>query len=130
MGGLMYIDEVSYCPVTRAAIMLDAGHNLPEGVSLFDIHHGKHSTLFFLQTPKERITIPIENGDNLVARFHKLLEDTMKGKEIGMKKSASKAAKAYDEKIDKKKGYAEGSKADIKADKAAMKKFPAKKKGK
>ena len=48
-------------------------------------------------------------------------------KEIGMKKGASAKAKAYDEKADKKRGLKEGSPADLKADKAAMKKFPAKK---
>ena len=45
-------------------------------------------------------------------------------KEVGMGKNASKKAKAYDEKMDKKKGLKEGSPADLKADKAAMKKFP------
>jgi hypothetical protein len=38
-------------------------------------------------------------------------------KEIGISKNASKAAKALDEKVDKKHGVAEGSKADLKLDK-------------
>lgn len=38
-------------------------------------------------------------------------------------KSAPKAAKAEDERMDKAKGIKEGSKADLKADKAIMKKY-------
>ncbi len=49
-------------------------------------------------------------------------------KEVGMPKGASKKAKAMDEKMDKARGLKEGSKADIKADKAIAKKYPAKKK--
>lgn len=48
-------------------------------------------------------------------------------KEIGMKKSASAKAKAMDKKLDKAKGIKEGSPADLKMDKALMKKYPAKK---
>ena len=44
-------------------------------------------------------------------------------KEIGMPKSASKKAKAMDAKMDKAKGIKEGSKADLKADKAITKKY-------
>jgi hypothetical protein len=50
-------------------------------------------------------------------------------KEIGMPKNAPKAAKRMDDKIDKAKGIKEGSKADLKADKAIMAKY-AKKGGK
>ena len=48
-------------------------------------------------------------------------------KEIGMKKSASKKAKAEDKKLDKKMGIKEGSALDLKKDKELMKKYPAKK---
>ena len=44
-------------------------------------------------------------------------------KEIGIPKSAPMAAKKMDEKIDKAKGIKEGSKADLKSDKAIVKKF-------
>lgn len=54
-------------------------------------------------------------------------EGSAMAKEKGMSKSASPKAKAYDEKHDKAKGLKEGSAADRKADKAAMKRFPAKK---
>jgi len=37
-------------------------------------------------------------------------------KEIGISKNASKAVKALDEKVDKKHGVAEGSKADLRLD--------------
>lgn len=49
-------------------------------------------------------------------------------KEIGMKKNSSPKAKAYDEKMDKKKHITEGSPADLKADKEIMKNYPNKKK--
>lgn len=49
-------------------------------------------------------------------------------KEKGMPPWASKKAKAEDEKMDKAKGMKEGSKSDLKADKAIAKKFPPKKK--
>ena len=48
-------------------------------------------------------------------------------KEIGMKKGSSPKAKAMDERMDKKKGIKEGSKADLAADKKIMAKYPAKK---
>lgn len=48
-------------------------------------------------------------------------------KEVGMPKGASKKAKAMDEKMDKARGLKEGSKADLKADKAIAKNYPAKK---
>jgi len=51
-----------------------------------------------------------------------------KHKEIGMPKGASAKAKAMDEAKDKKLGLKEGSKADIKADKAIAAKYPAPKK--
>jgi len=51
-----------------------------------------------------------------------------KPKEIGMPKGVSKKALAMDEKKDKAMGIKEGSKADIKADKAIAAKYPAKKK--
>lgn len=101
---------------------------LPDGIKLFDIHESQSgSMLFLLATPWGRSSIAIAPGDDPAGRFHKLLEDFIMAKEIGMKKGASAKAKAYDERMDKKMGYKEGSKADIKADKAAMKKFPAKK---
>jgi hypothetical protein len=43
-------------------------------------------------------------------------------KEIGMPKNAPASAKKADDKLDKKKGIKEGSPADLKADKAIMKK--------
>jgi hypothetical protein len=49
-------------------------------------------------------------------------------KEVGMPKGASKKAKAMDEKMDKAKNLKEGSKADLKEDKAINKRFPPKKK--
>ena len=106
---------------------------LPDGIKLFDIHiNPSGSLLFFLEIFGERSTLAIAPGDDPVGRFHKLLEDTImaKEKEIGMSPKASKKAKAYDEKMDKKMGYKEGGPADLKADKKAMKMFPAKKKGK
>jgi hypothetical protein len=48
--------------------------------------------------------------------------------ERGMPKNAPAKAKKMDEAMDKKKGIAEGSVPDLKADKATMKKFPFKKK--
>lgn len=48
-------------------------------------------------------------------------------KEIGIPKNAPKAAKREDAKMDKAKGIKEGSKADLKADKAIMKKYGKKK---
>ena len=51
-----------------------------------------------------------------------------KEKEIGIPKNAPKSVKMADEKMDKAKGIKEGSKADLKADKALMAK--AKKGGK
>lgn len=48
-------------------------------------------------------------------------------KERGMSANASKKAKAYDEKIDKKTGVKEGGARDLAMDKKAMKMFPAKK---
>jgi hypothetical protein len=50
-------------------------------------------------------------------------------KEVGISRNASPKAKKMDEKMDKKKGIVEGSKVDLKADKAIMAKFPSKKKG-
>lgn len=46
-----------------------------------------------------------------------------KPKEIGIPKNAPAAVKKADEKHDKAKGIKEGSKADLKADKAIIKKF-------
>lgn len=104
-----------------------SGRGLPGNVNLFDLHLSPNgSCLFFLEIDGKRTTIALAPGDDRAGRFLNLLEATM-AKEIGMKKSASAKAKAYDEKMDKKMGYKEGSKADLKADKAAMKKFPAKK---
>ena len=101
---------------------------LPDGIKLFDIHESPSgSMLFFLDCPWGRSSIAIAPGDAPVGRFHKLLEDFIMAKEIGLKKGASAKAKAYDERMDKKMGYREGSKADIAFDKKAMKKFPAKK---
>ena len=47
----------------------------------------------------------------------------MAKKEVGIPKGASKAAKAADERADKAKGIKEGSRADLKADKAIMAKY-------
>jgi hypothetical protein len=44
-------------------------------------------------------------------------------REIGIPKNAPAAAKRADDKMDKAKGIKEGSKADLKADKAIMKKY-------
>lgn len=44
-------------------------------------------------------------------------------REIGMPKNAPKAAKREDAKIDKAKGIKEGSKADLKTDRAIMRKY-------
>jgi hypothetical protein len=44
-------------------------------------------------------------------------------KEIGIPKKASGAAKAADEKLDRAKKIKEGSTADLRADKALMKKY-------
>ena len=57
----------------------------------------------------------------------KLIPKPKSAKEIGMPKNAPSAAKKADEALDAKKGLKEGSKADLKADTATMKKFPAKK---
>ena len=46
-----------------------------------------------------------------------------KQKEIGMPKGASKAARKADDAYDKKKGVVEGSKSDLKADKAITARF-------
>ena len=46
-----------------------------------------------------------------------------KGKEIGIPKDAPAAAKRADDKADKAKGVKEGSKADLKADRAILKRF-------
>lgn len=101
---------------------------VPEGYKVFDVEtHNNGSCLVFLETPYGRASIVIAEGDDHVDRFLKLLEEFAMAKEIGMSPKASAKAKAYDEKMDKAKGLKEGSKADIKADKAAMKKFPAKK---
>jgi len=48
-----------------------------------------------------------------------------KSKEIGIPKNAPKKLKEADEKADKAKGIKEGSKADLKEDKALIKKFKA-----
>lgn len=48
-------------------------------------------------------------------------------REVGMKRDASAKAKAMDEKMDKAKNVKEGSKSDLKSDKAIMTKFPTKK---
>jgi hypothetical protein len=101
---------------------------MPEGVILFDVHVSENgSCLFFVDLGHNRATLVIAPGDDPVGRFHKLLEETLMAKEVGLKKGASAKAKAYDEAQDKKRGLKEGSPADLKADKAAMKKFPAKK---
>ena len=114
--------------ISPEAYALESQLHLPDGIKLFDIHiNPGGSLLFFLDCPWGRSTLAIAPGDDPVGRFHKLLEDTIMAKEIGMKKGASAKAKAYDEKMDKARGLKEGSKADLKADKAAMKKFPAKK---
>lgn len=110
----------------RDEVIEGARARLPGGVTLFDIHSGANGMVyFFIDTPDGRDTIAITGGDALVPRFLPILEGNMKEK--GMKKGASKMAKAMDEKMDKKLGMMEGSKADLKTDKAAMKKFPAKK---
>ena len=114
--------------ISPEAYALESQLHLPDGIKLFDIHvNPSGSLLFFLEILGERSTLAIAPGDDPVGRFHKLLEDTIMAKEIGMKKGASAKAKAYDEKMDKARGLKEGSKADLRADKAAMKKFPAKK---
>jgi hypothetical protein len=101
---------------------------LPEGITLFDVHVSENgSCLFFVDLGHNRATLVIAPGDDPVGRFHQLLKETSMAKEVGMKKGASAKAKAYDEAQDKKRGLKEGSPADLKADKAAMKKFPAKK---
>lgn len=117
--------------ISPEAYAIESQLVLPDGIKLFDIHiNPSGSSLYFLEILGERYTLAIAPGDDPVGRFHKLLEDTIMTKEIGMKKGASAKAKAYDEKMDKKRGLKEGSPADLKADKAAMKMFPPKKKGK
>ena len=49
-------------------------------------------------------------------------------KEIGIPKNAPKKVKAMDDQLDKKKGFKEGSKEDLKADKSVMYKSNLKKK--
>lgn len=117
--------------ISPEAFAIESQLVLPDGIKLFDIHiNPSGSLLFFLEIFGERSTLAIAPGDDPVGRFHKLLEDTIMAKEIGMSPKASKKAKAYDEKMDKKMGCKEGSPRDIAMDKKAMKMFPAKKKGK
>jgi hypothetical protein len=114
--------------MTPDQMFTTAKNGMPKGVILFDVHVSENgSCLFFVDLGHNRATLVIAPGDDPVGRFHKLLEETLMSKEVGMKKGASAKAKAYDEKMDKKRGLKEGSPADLKADKAAMKKFPAKK---
>lgn len=93
---------------------------------LFVVGFGPTSTLFSLAEGTKRFTIALLNGDDLLDRLASLLTasqgDKMK-KEIGLPKGAPKKAKKMDEKMDKKMGMKEGSPADMKADKAMMKKY-------
>lgn len=114
--------------ISSEAYAIESQLVLPDGIKLFDIHiNPSGSLLFFLEIFGERSTLAIAPGDDPVGRFHKLLEDTIMAKEIGMSPKASKKAKAYDEKVDKAKGLKEGGPRDIAMDKKAMAKFPAKK---
>lgn len=67
-------------------------------------------------------------GDDLMGRFHSLLEAMMK--ERGIPKDASKKIKKADEAKDKKLGIKEGSKKDLALDKKLLKKMGYKKGGK
>jgi hypothetical protein len=114
--------------MTPDQMFTTARDGMPEGITLFDVHVSENgSCLFFVDLGHNRSTLVIAPGDDPVGRFHQLLKETLMSKEVGMKKGASAKAKAYDEKMDKAKGLKEGSKQDLKADKMAMRKFPAKK---
>lgn len=114
--------------VNRDLILIETIRGMPDGIKLFDAHiNPSGSMIFFLDYGHERSSIVIAPGDDPVGRFHKLLEEAIMAREIGMKKGASAKAKAYDEMMDKKKGLKEGSPRDLAMDKKAMKKFPAKK---
>jgi hypothetical protein len=53
---------------------------LPAGVKLFDLHVNESgSVLFFLETPRGRDTMVVAGGDQLIARFQKLLEKALAG---------------------------------------------------
>ncbi len=117
--------------INPEAYAIESKLNLPDGIKLFDIHiNTGGSLLFFLEIFGERSTLAIAPGDDPVGRFHKLLEDTVMAREVGIPKGAPKAVKKADEAKDKKLGIKEGSKRDISEDKKLMKKMGHKPKGK
>ena len=102
---------------------------LPNEITLFDVDVNENgSALFFLATPWGRDILALGPGDDLLGRFHKLLEDTMK--ERGIPKDASKKIKKADEAKDKRLGIKEGSKRDLAEDRKLLKKMGYKKGGK
>ena len=119
-------------PTTRPeAFLIESQINLPDGINLFDIHiNPSGSTLFFLDCPWGRSTLSIAPGDDPIGRFHKLLEEMIMAKEIGIPKDASKKIKKMDEVKDKKLGIKEGSKKDLALDRKLLKKEGYKKGGK
>lgn len=69
---------------------------LPDGVKLFDLHVNESgSVLFFLETPRGRDTLVVAGGENLIARFQKLLED----RENAMPLNKGKSPKVIKENI-------------------------------
>ena len=116
---------------TAEASLLADQIQLPDGIKLFDIHvNPNKSFLVFLDCLWGRSTLALGPGDDPVGRFHKLLEDTIMAREIGIPKGAPKAVKKADEVKDKKLGIKEGSPRDISEDKKLMKKMGYKPKGK
>ncbi len=110
--------------MNRESIISAARRGLPDGINLFDIHvNPNKSFLVFLDCPWGRSTLAIAPGDDPVGRFHKLLEDMIMAKEIGIPKSAPKKVKKMDEAYDKKHGLKEGSKEDLAADRKLMAKY-------
>ncbi len=102
--------------ISPEAFAIESQLHLPDVIKLFDINiNPSGSMLFFLECPWGRSTLAIAPGDDPVGRFHKLLEDTMKSKQLN-KEDKGELAKMG------KKGFIAHEKADIKAAKAEGKK--------
>lgn len=102
--------------ISPEAYAIESQLVLPDGIKLFDIHvNPSGSLLFFLEIFGERSTLALAPGDDPVGRFHKLLEDMMKSKQLN-KEDKGELAKMG------KKGFIAHERADIKAAKSEGKK--------
>lgn len=93
-GSKAFLGDPGAVMVNRDLILIETIRGMPDGIKLFDAHiNPSGSMIFFLDYGHERSSIVVAPGDDPVGRFHKLLEEAIMAREIGMKKGASAKVK-------------------------------------